>query len=81
MLAFFSPHGIESLFHNFPNYEQGDQVIAVCGEYTRKMAEEHNLKISVYSPTKEFPSLVHALDDFLLNKIISKLKILKMRKK
>jgi uroporphyrinogen-III synthase len=64
MLAFFSPHGIESLFHNFPNYEQGDQVIAVCGEYTRKMAEEHNLKISVYSPTKEFPSLVHALDDF-----------------
>ena len=44
--------------------EQGDQVIAVCGEYTRKMAEEHNLKISVYSPTKEFPSLVHALDDF-----------------
>ncbi|MDI6832795.1 MAG: uroporphyrinogen-III synthase [Bacteroidales bacterium] len=64
MLAFFSPHGIESLFHNFPNYEQGDQVIAVCGEYTKKMAEKHNLKISVYSPTKEFPSLVHALDDF-----------------
>lgn len=64
MLAFFSPHGIESLFYNFPNYEQGNQIIAVCGEYTKKMAEEHNLKISVYSPTKEFPSLVHALDDF-----------------
>lgn len=64
MLAFFSPHGIESLFYNYPNYEQGDQVIAVCGEYTKKMAEERNLKISVYSPTKEFPSLVHALDDF-----------------
>ncbi len=64
MLAFFSPHGIESLFHNFPNYEQGDQAIAVCGEYTKKMAEKNNLKISVYAPTKEFPSLIHALDDF-----------------
>lgn len=64
MLAFFSPHGIESLFYNFPNYEQGNQIIAVCGEYTKKMAEEHNLKISLYAPTKEFPSLVQALDDF-----------------
>ncbi|MBK6934429.1 MAG: uroporphyrinogen-III synthase [Bacteroidales bacterium] len=69
MLAFFSPHGINSLFQNFPDYEQRDQAIAVCGEYTKKMAEERNLKISVYAPTKEFPSLVNALDDFFLKSV------------
>lgn len=63
------PHGINSLFQNFPDYEQRDQAIAVCGEYTKKMAEERNLKISVYAPTKEFPSLVNALDDFFLKSV------------
>ncbi|HOB27108.1 MAG TPA: uroporphyrinogen-III synthase [Bacteroidales bacterium] len=81
MIAFFSPHGIKSLFHNFPNYEQGDQVIAVCGEYTKKMAEEHNLKISVYSPTEKFPSLVHALDDFFAKQNNKQLKNIKNEEK
>jgi guanine deaminase len=32
MLVFFSPFGIKSLFENFPDYKQGDQIIAAFGE-------------------------------------------------
>ena len=40
ILVFFSPSGIESLFENFPDFEQKDTRIAVFGNTTVKAANE-----------------------------------------
>ncbi len=65
MVAFFSPMGIESLFHNFPNFVQGAKVIAAFGDNTKKAAEEKGLVVGCYAPTPEAPSMAMAIDIFL----------------
>jgi DNA polymerase III gamma/tau subunit len=65
MVAFFSPMGIESLFHNFPNFVQGTKVIAAFGDNTKRAAEEHGLRVECYAPTPEAPSMAMAIDLFL----------------
>jgi len=70
ILCFFSPHGIKSLFHNFPDYQQNDQIVLVYGNSTAEEAQNYNLKIAQVVPNKESPSIVDALDKqlALLNK-------------
>ena len=65
MLVFFSHQGIKSLFHNFPNFEQGDRKIAVFGITTQNAAEEAGLKIDVMAPTKETPSMTMAIEKYI----------------
>ncbi|MCS6981238.1 MAG: uroporphyrinogen-III synthase [Flavobacteriales bacterium] len=65
MLVFFSPAGIESLFHNFPGFKQENKVIGTFGPNVRKAAEEHNLVVECYAPTPEAPSMTTAIDNFL----------------
>ncbi|MCS6979195.1 MAG: uroporphyrinogen-III synthase [Flavobacteriales bacterium] len=65
MLVFFSPVGIESLFHNFPNFKQQNKIIGTFGPNVKKAAEEHNLEVQVYAPTPESPSMTTAIDKFL----------------
>lgn len=65
MLVFFSPVGIESLFHNFPNFKQENKIIATFGPNVKKAAEEHNLVVQCYAPTPEAPSMTTAIDKFL----------------
>ena len=47
ILVFFSPSGIDSLFHNFPDFKQNDTRIAVFGSTTVKAVEKNRLKLSV----------------------------------
>lgn len=65
MLVFFSHQGIKSLFHNFPNFKQGDTKIAVFGVTTQNAAEEAGLKIDVMAPTKETPSMTMAIEKYI----------------
>lgn len=65
VLIFFSPHGVKSLFENFPDFEQKDMKIGVFGKSTRAAAEEANLKIDFEAPTKESPSMTMALEKFI----------------
>ena len=44
MLVFFSPEGINSLLKNFPNFEQGDTIIATFGTTTAKAVTKVNKK-------------------------------------
>ena len=68
MLVFFSPSGIESLFKNFPDFEQGQTKIAVFGPTTRKAAEGHNLRIDVAAPNPKAPSMSMAIENHILGK-------------
>ena len=65
MLVFFSPSGIKSLFHNFPNFEQGDTKIAAFGATTHKAIEEHNVRLDCGAPTPEAPSMTAAIKLYL----------------
>ncbi len=65
ILVFFSPSGIESLFHNFPEFKQNKTRIAVFGSTTAKAVEEHGLKVDILAPTPETPSMTMALEKYI----------------
>ena len=65
VLVFFSPSGIQSLFHNFPDFEQNNTKIAVYGNTTVKAADEAKLRIDIKAPTEETPSMTMAIEKFI----------------
>ncbi len=65
VLVFFSPSGIDSLFKNFPDFEQNDTRIAVFGNTTVKAATDAGLKINILAPTPETPSMTMALEKYI----------------
>ena len=65
ILVFFSPSGIESLFKNFPDFEQNNTRIAIYGNSTMKAAEQAGLKINIKAPTHETPSMTMAIEKYI----------------
>ncbi|MBD0823636.1 MULTISPECIES: uroporphyrinogen-III synthase [Aestuariibaculum] len=65
VLVFFSPSGIESLFHNFPDFKQNDTRLAVFGNTTIKAVEEKGLRVDIAAPTPETPSMTMALEKYI----------------
>jgi len=65
ILVFFSPSGIDSLFHNFPDFQQNETRIAVFGDTTIKAVEEKGLRVDIAAPTKETPSMTMALEKYI----------------
>jgi len=65
ILVFFSPSGIESLFHNFPDFKQNDTRIAVFGNTTVKAVKEKGLRVDIAAPTPETPSMTMALQKYI----------------
>ena len=65
ILVFFSPSGIESLFKNFPDFEQGQTRIAVFGPTTAKAAEKAGLRLDIHAPTAKAPSMSMAIDQYI----------------
>lgn len=65
MLVFFSPSGIASLLKNFPNFEQGERVIATFGPTTAKAVRDANLRLDIEAPSVEAPSMAAAIELFL----------------
>jgi uroporphyrinogen-III synthase len=65
VLVFFSPSGIESLLHNFPDFEQNETRIAVFGNSTIDAATDAGLRIDIKAPTPETPSMTMALQKYI----------------
>ena len=65
ILVFFSPTGIESLLHNFPDFKQNNTRIAAFGAITKKTCEDNGLKVDISAPSKKFPSMTMALEDYI----------------
>ena len=65
ILVFFSPEGIRSLLRNFPEFEQGETLIAGFGNTTKSAIEENDLRLDIAVPTAKFTSMTHALDSFI----------------
>jgi len=65
MLVFFSPSGIKSLFHNFPEFVQGDTRIAGFGATTHQAIADHKLRLDCVAPTPDAPSMTAAINLFI----------------
>ena len=65
ILVFFSPLGIESLFKNFPDFEQNKTLIAVYGNTTEEAAKSRGLRIDIKAPTEVSPSMAMAIDKYI----------------
>lgn len=68
ILVFFSPQGISSLFANFPDFIQEDRAIAGWGKTTDAALKEAGLSNTIQAPSPEHPSMVAALDAFIVSK-------------
>jgi uroporphyrinogen-III synthase len=65
ILVFFSPSGIDSLFHNFPEFQQNGTRLAVFGNTTIKAVEERGLRVDISAPSPETPSMTMALEKYI----------------
>ena len=65
MLVFFSPQGIRSLYHNWPDFKQDEVTIGAFGTTTTLAATEAGLKVNVSAPNPTTPSMTMAIDAFL----------------
>lgn len=66
VICFFTPSGIKSLFDNYPSFKQNKTFIGVFGSNTSKAAEEAGLQVEIKAPAVKSPSMVSALDNFLV---------------
>ncbi len=65
MIVLFSPMSITSLNENFPDYTQGDQLIAAFGPATCKAVSDAGLRLDIQVPTPEAPSMAAAIDIYV----------------
>lgn len=65
MLIFFSPHGLDSLRKNVPDYVQGEQKIACFGNVTADCIRKIGLRLDLEAPTATLTNMPAALDDYL----------------
>lgn len=65
MICFFAPISIEAVFNTFPEYYQGDVIVAVFGDLTAKAAEIAGLRTDIRVPSLEAPSMTTGIDLFL----------------
>jgi len=66
ILVFFSPQSIDSLFANFPDFTQDERAIAGWGKTTNQALEDANLTNTIPAPSPEHPSMVAALESFVI---------------
>lgn len=65
ILVFFSPLGIQSLYDNFPKFEQNYTRLAIYGKSTSKAVIGKGLDINIAAPSPESPSMTMALENYL----------------
>lgn len=66
VICFFTPSGVKSLFDNVPLFKQNGTAIGAFGSNTSKAVEEAGLKLSIKAPQPQAPSMVAALEQFLI---------------
>ncbi len=72
MLIFFSPEGINSLLKNFPNYQQGETLIATFGASTAQAVKDAGLRLDLGAPNEQAPSMTGAIDLFFKENKVNK---------
>lgn len=65
ILVFYSPSGIKSLLHNFPDFQQNETKIASFGTSTAKAVKDAGLRLDIQAPMPKAPSMTMALEKYM----------------
>ncbi len=65
VIAFFSPSGIDSLLHNFPDFQQNNTRIAAFGPTTSKAVKDAGLILDIQAPLPNAPSMTGAIEVYV----------------
>lgn len=65
MIVFFSPIGIKSLFHNYPDFIQDDRRIGGFGQVTWDSISEAGLRLDIIAPSPSAASMAQAIENYL----------------
>lgn len=65
MYVLFTTAGVQAFFKNYPDFEQGERIIACFGQNTAQALRDGGLTVNVEAPTPEHPSITSAIDAFL----------------
>jgi uroporphyrinogen-III synthase len=65
VLVFYSPSGITSLLHNFPDFQQNEIKIASFGPSTAKAVTDAGLRLDIQAPNPLAPSMTMALEQYI----------------
>lgn len=65
IIVFFSPSSVQSLYKNFPTFEQNNTRIAAFGVSTQKAITDRNLIIDIPAPTPSAPSMTMAIEQYI----------------
>ena len=65
IIAFFSPSGINSLFVNFPDFQQNNTRIAAFGPTTAQAVREAGLILDIEAPLPNAPSMTGAIEVYM----------------
>jgi uroporphyrinogen-III synthase len=67
IICFFTPLGVKSFIENCPDYNQDGTLIGVFGDNTFKAVTKAGFHPDIIAPQRETPSMVAALEQFLLS--------------
>lgn len=65
IIAFFSPSGIDSLLHNFPEFKQNNTRIAAFGPTTSKAVKDAGMILDIQAPLPNAPSMTGAIEFYI----------------
>ncbi len=68
MVCLFSPIGVRSLMHNFPDVAESGILVAAFGISTHAALKAAGIKISIAAPTKTSPSMAMAIENYMNGK-------------
>ncbi|MBL7683569.1 MAG: uroporphyrinogen-III synthase [Flavipsychrobacter sp.] len=66
MIVFFSPFSVQTLFDFDPKFKQNGTLIGAFGPTTSKAIEDAGLRLDVKAPAPNAPSMVSALEQYLI---------------
>jgi len=65
IIVFFSPSSVQSLYINFPNFEQNKTRLAAFGLTTQKAILDAGLILDIPAPTPKAPSMTMAIEQYI----------------
>ncbi|MBQ2508527.1 MAG: uroporphyrinogen-III synthase [Bacteroidales bacterium] len=68
MLCLFSPSGVRSLLHSYPNFAEKPVPVAAFGSSTQSALHAAGIPITISAPTKLAPSMAMAIENFINGK-------------
>ena len=65
IITFFSSTNVQAFLTKYRDFDPSKTKIACFGETTRQEWEKNGIAVDIYAPTKENPSMVMAIENFL----------------